>query len=247
MPSKPDFNIFVPLETFEKDGDLRIRGVITTEHRDREGEVVLQDGLDFTEFQKCGYFNDNHSKGTAQGAVLGYPLEISKGKTADGKKCHIVDGVLFKHYKPARDIFELASAMQQDPRKARKLGFSLQGKIQSRVGQPTIAKSMPDGSTQFVGDHVSKAIVRHVAITHSPVNEYTGLEALTKALTAGGAVEAPPASPGQGFPLRTESLDGGKKRTRRSAVDWLMKTKGLSRKAAEMVWDLAQIKQEKLK
>lgn len=246
MPQS-DFNIFVPLEAFEKDGDLRIRGVITTEHRDREGEIVLQDGLDFTEFTKSGYFNDNHSKGTAQGAVLGYPLDIRKGVTSDGKKCHYVEGVLYKDYEPAREIHALAQAMQKDPRRARKLGFSLQGKIRSRSGEKRIAKSLPDGSVRYVGDVVNKAIVRHVAITHSPVNEYTGLEALTKALTAGAAIEAPAASPGEGFALRTESLDGAKKRTKRDAVEWLMKTKGISRKAAEKTWELALIKEEKSK
>jgi hypothetical protein len=244
--AKNDFKFWVPLEAYEKGGDLLVRGVISTEHRDREGEIVLQDGLDFSEFLRSGYFNDNHEKKTGGGAVLGYPLKIQKGTTPDGKKCHHVEGVLYKDYAPARELHHLAAAMRNDPRKARQLGFSLQGKIKSRTGQPRIPKVQPDGTVQWVGDVVNKAIVRHVAITHCPVNPHTGLEALTKALMAGSAIEAPTASPGEGFPLRAESLDGGKKRTKRDAIEWLMKQRGISREAAERVWKLALLRQEKM-
>jgi hypothetical protein len=243
--TKPTFDIWVPLEAYEKSGELRIRGIVSTEHRDKEGEIVLQDGLDFSEFLEEGYFNDNHSKGTGSGAVLGYPSSIKKSVTRDGKKCHIVDGLLYKKVPAAREIHALGCAMQEDPAKARSLGFSLQGGIEDRSGPRRIAKQQKDGSVVWVGDTVKKAVVRHVAITHCPVNPKTQMEALTKALMAGGAVEAPAASPGEGFPLRTESLDGKKKRTKREAIEWLMKSRGISREAAKRVYALAKIRQER--
>ena len=52
------------LEVFEKgtgDKRIKLRGIISTEHRDRQGEVILQRGLDFRPFLDYGWFNDNHS------------------------------------------------------------------------------------------------------------------------------------------------------------------------------------------
>ena len=49
----------------------RIGGLISTETRDKQDEVVLQRGLDLEPFATHGYFNDNHDK-TAPG-IVGYP------------------------------------------------------------------------------------------------------------------------------------------------------------------------------
>ncbi len=53
----------------------RIGGMVTTETRDRQNEIVLQKGLDFTSFLAHGWFNDNHSRDTD--AVLGYPDKVA--------------------------------------------------------------------------------------------------------------------------------------------------------------------------
>lgn len=210
MDQDNTFRFYIPA-TFKKasDGRRLVRGFVTTEHRDREKEKVLADGLDFSEFMRHGWFNDNHDKATKSN--LGWPLKLEKKTTGDGKKGHYVEGELMKDYKPADQIWQLAEALKAN-KAPRQLGFSIEGSIDERQ----------DG-----GKTISKARVRNVAITANPVNPYAGLEPVMKALTAGSAVDAPAATPGQGFPLRTESLERKKKKKKkRSAgeqVDRLIK------------------------
>jgi len=187
-----DFHFNVPLEIVKAaDGKMAIRGFVTTEHRDREGEVILQDGLDFSEFKQWGYFNDNHSKSTAD--VLGWPVSVRKATTPDGRKGHWVEGELIQGDATAERIYKKAKALKES-KAPRSLGFSVEGKIQSRTGH--------DGKT------IAKAKVRNVAITAAPVNPYAGMDVVMKSLTAGTAVAAPPTAPGDAFPLRGESLEG---------------------------------------
>lgn len=203
MPEN-DFKAFVPLNFFEKadarDPSTRYRfnGFITTEHKDRDGEIALQNGLNFKEFMKHGWFNDNHSKKT--GGTVGKPLKVEDRTTPDGKKGTWVEGHMIAGYEPAMEIWQLGRALEKNPSKDRCLGFSVEGTIQSRGG--------------FDNKIITKAVVRNVAITANPVNPHTCMN-LAKALMAGGSVEAPAVSPGEGFPLRTESLEGGKKKKKK--------------------------------
>jgi hypothetical protein len=202
-----EFQAFCPIEFLQKGDERRFQGFITTEHPDRENEIVLQDGLDFSEFLKLGYFNDNHSKAT--GDVLGYPLKVEKRTTPDGKRGHWVEGRLLKGYGPADRVWDLAMSLKKE-KAPRQIGFSLQGSVLRRLdaaGRPVDMTDENEAKRQ--GKIIAKAIVRHVAITPSPVNPYTGMEALVKSLTAGADIAAP-ATPqaGSGFALRTESLDG---------------------------------------
>lgn len=208
------FKIEVPVEFFEKAGakgkERRIRGIISTEHRDKQGEIVLQRGLEFDDFLTNGWFNDNHSKDTA--GVLGYPETISP-TLHKGKKATAVEGYLLAGQEgktiDADKIWDLGKALQETDRK---LGFSIEGKVLRRVGE--------NGKT------IAKARVTNVAITNCPVNIETGMDVLVKsmmalegnqeaidtlkALTAGAAITAPAtAEPGDGYALRTESMVTG--------------------------------------
>lgn len=217
--SAPDgipFRFSCPAEVFEKaDAEpgthRRIGGIISTESRDRQNEVVLQAGLNLDPLLQNGWFNDNHSQKTAD--ILGYPTRVER-VTYNGKPATRVEGYLLPDYGPADEIWKLARSLQKT---GRRLGFSVEGKIRRRIG--------PDGKV------IAKADVTNVAITNCPVNTDTQLETLAKglqvaasaplsywekALTAGNAIEAPAhASPGDGFALRTESLSGGPKRRRK--------------------------------
>lgn len=195
--SERDFRFFVPADLFVKGDDTdptsrRIGGFVTTEHPDRDGEIVLQNGLDFSDFLTYGHFNDNHGQKT--GDMLGWPISVELRKTPDGRQGHWVEGHLIRGWKPADDIWDLHQALLRS-KAPRRLGFSVEGKIEQRGEK--------DGHPAVV-----KARVRNVAVTSQPVNPYTGMEALTKALMAGSAVDAPAATPGQGYPLRVESLEG---------------------------------------
>jgi hypothetical protein len=172
-----DFQIYAPATFFEKSEApqgqrRRIAGLITTDSRDRQAEQILQDGLDFSDFLgPYGWFNDNHSKSMTD--VLGYPTAVqffTKGSALpDGTTApangHWAEGYLLEGMKKADEVWELAKALQNTPRR---LGFSIEGKVVKRL----------DDDKRVI----AKARVSAVAITHCPVNVDTGMRALVKAL-----------------------------------------------------------------
>jgi hypothetical protein len=217
------FKFEIPLEAFWKAGakgqERRIGGIISTDAKDRQGETVVQRGLDFSEFIRNGWFNDNHSRETT--GIVGYPTEV-KSTVHKGRKAHYVEGYLLDNYDRADEIWKLANALQKT---GRRLGFSIEGSVTRREGDQ--------------GNVIAAAKVRNVAITNVPVNTDTGLEVLAKslmameaegdqfrrAMAAGQAVTAPASAPGEGFPLRAESMErevkvttAGKKRRRKKEL-----------------------------
>lgn len=196
----PTFRFQFDAETFEKAGvaetSRRIGGIVSTSGLDRQGEVLIQEGLDFGPFLKSGWFNDNHDPATD--SLIGYPEIAELRDLPDGRKGWYVEGFLLKGDGTTRAdrIWGLASSLQKS---GRRLGFSVEGGITAR--DPANPKT------------VLKATVREVAITRCPVNEDTSLHVLAKSLAAGSAVAAPAGAPaaGDGFALRAESLEPKKK------------------------------------
>jgi len=205
-----DFDV----EVFEKASaaagkERRIGGIISTDHLDRQGEVLIAEGLDLDPFLSKGWFNDNHSPDTD--GVVGYP-EFAELRTLPGglHKGWYVEGYLLKTDRATR-IWDLAKDLQKHDRK---LGFSVEGGITERDTNDS--------------KKVRKAVVREVAITKCPVNVETALEVLVKSLSAGSAGVNPGAVPGEGFALRTEALEAKKKKKKRrfrksEAINLLMR------------------------
>lgn len=226
------FHFDLDCEVFEKAGadsskERRIGGIVSTDHLDRQQEVLLQEGLDFSPFVKSGFFNDDHDRATE--ALVGYPEFAEMRQLSDGRKGWYVEGYLLKGAQRADRLWEIATALQKS---GRKLGFSVEGSILERdTKNPKV---------------VRKAVVREVAVTRCPVNGNTGLDVLAKSLAAGGAVTNPGTAPGEGFPLRTESLEGAptkkrKKKLKKSeAIALLQQLKPqLSNQAAERIVEFA--------
>jgi len=172
------FHFYSPLSCWldksKPEGEQRrIGGIVSTESKDREDEVVLARGLDFSEFLKDGWFNDNHSKSTA--GPVGFP-EAAR-MVQKGEKCPngdvapnhgwYAEGHLLDGHGPADDIWNFAKALSKTSGK-RRLGFSIEGVIQRRTGADRKI--------------IAKAKVRNVAITNCPVNTETGLSVLAKSL-----------------------------------------------------------------
>lgn len=217
------FDFEVPVSVFEKaDAEAgkqrRIGGLISTESRDRHKEVLLQRGLDFEPFSTTGWYNDNHDKKT--GGIVGYPEVVKSfaaGTTLPNGKTTKTAGTWAEGYlletPRATEIWDLGKALQKT---GRSLGFSVQGGIHRRRDA--------DPRT------VTKATVRHVAVTGCPVNTDSQLEILAKSLEAVEAAEPdavekaltmgePGAAPtgqrtgeGAGQVLGKESMDRKKKR-----------------------------------
>ncbi len=164
-------------ENLEKGNDRRkrIAGIISTETRDRQQEIIIQKGLNFDYFLQHGYFNDNHSTDTD--AVLGWPEAVAlfkKGeKLPNGQlakaNCTWCEGYLWlgDGHTRADKIWNLSMAMQKSGA-PRSLGYSIQGTVTKRMGP---ARKI-----------VAEAIVTHTAITNCPVNVETKMETLAKSL-----------------------------------------------------------------
>ena len=171
------FDFEVPARFFEKAeaGTAKMRrigGIISTESPDRQQEVLLQRGLDFSDYLRNGWLNDNHSRETD--GILGYPEMVKQFRKGE----IIPDGTVAKtnltwsegyllNTKKADRIWELGLALQGT---GRSLGFSVEGSIQRRIGR--------NNKT------VAKALVRNVAITNCPVNSDSRLDILSKSLQA---------------------------------------------------------------
>lgn len=192
---------------------MRIGGLVSTEKLDLQGERILSNALNFDYFMKHGWLNDDHKKGQTKGAVVGYPTSIDhfskgvrmpNGKTAP-KSGWYVEGYLVDT-EAGREMFELALSLKDT---GRSLGFSVEGKIADRKGGKVVGKS-ENGQDIIRGGTIRKAYVTNIAVTHKPVNTDTFLEVLTKSLTAGhGDPTGAKGTPGDGSPLRGESLDDG--------------------------------------
>lgn len=194
------FRFHVPVVAFEKGlpngkKSKRIGGIVTSPNKDRQDETMLLDGLDFSEFEHSGWFNDNHGKSTTD--VVGLPdaavRRVRKGDSLpDGGKARTdgywAEGVLMGS--KGDEVFRLAKDLEGT---GRALGFSVEG---------TIVERAIDDSKK-----ITKAKVRNIAVTHCPVNPDTELVILSKALSSGTGLPATEAIPGSGAPLRVESLD----------------------------------------
>lgn len=156
------FNFFIPAE-LEKgaDGKKWVSGIASTFDEDLQGERIKQDGLDLSYFLKRGFFNDDHAKET--GAKVGIPTEARVNKSGLWVKGFLLET------KRAVEIFELAQALSKAGG-SRKLGFSVEGKVLQREEKnPRI---------------ITKAWIKDIAITASPINPNTFMDVAKSFATA---------------------------------------------------------------
>lgn len=165
MVVSDNFNLFMPFDVIKSEkGDqsepeMRIAGYASTSDKDRQNDIIIQKGLDISNFVNYGYFNYDHNSSV----ILGYP---DKDKTKIDSKGFWVEGVLLPSVPLAKSLWETAVALKKS-HAPRKLGFSVEGK--------TLKK---DASGRIL-----KAAVYHVAITPSPVNTSCTWDALVKSFS----------------------------------------------------------------
>lgn len=161
------FQLWTPItdlnKTEDEDGSIKIGGICSSENEDQAGEVILQNGLDFTYFLKRGYFNLEHMAGP--GNVLGNPTSIKPARTKDGKPATYVEGILYATKAKARDVIDTIKAMQK-ARADRKIGFSIEGSVIAR-----------DKTNPKI---ITKAKVMNVSITSAPCNTDAEFEMIKK-------------------------------------------------------------------
>jgi len=166
-----------------------IGGYVSTDHMDRQGETLIQKGLDFSHFLEKGWFNDNHSSDSD--SLVGYPTAARLDTLADGHAGWYVEGELLPEgSNPRADkLWGIAEGLAKGGGK-RRLGFSVEGGILERDPRDP--------------SKVRKAVVREVAITRCPVNTQTSLDVLAKSLSVG----TPSGEAGSAAALEPEALEG---------------------------------------
>lgn len=202
-----------------------IGGYVSTSHMDRQGETLIQEGLEFDHFLSKGWFNDNHD--SAGDSLVGYPTMARLDDLEKGHKGWYVEGELLPEGSNPRadSLWNIAHGLKKSGK--RKLGFSVEGSILDR-----------DPKNPKV---VRKAQVREVAITRCPVNTKTSLDVLAKSLAVGTAA----GEAGSADALQPEALEGVRKKKKKlrkaQAIELLLLINPeLPRPLAERVVDYAQ-------
>jgi hypothetical protein len=147
-------NADIDMSKSEQEGRRLIRGYASTPDEDRQGESLVQKGLDISDFVNFGYLNYDHDNSV----ILGYP---TVGTHIDDKGLW-VEGELLKGIPMADHIWDLALALKKS-NAPRKLGFSVEGKVVERKG-----------------NRIVKAKIYNCAITPNPVNTAATWEAVVK-------------------------------------------------------------------
>tara|TARA_Y100000592_G_scaffold30752_1_gene49047 strand:- start:18002 stop:19186 length:1185 start_codon:yes stop_codon:yes gene_type:complete len=165
---KTDKDFFVAYQpislniTKAKDDKVFIEGIISSEKTDASGEIIKQDGLDFSYLMSSGYLNYEHRSGVEN--ILGEALKIMPTEK-DGVKATAMKGMLYKKKKIVKDILETINAMK-DAGSNRKLGFSVEGRVEARDPRnPSI---------------ITKAKVLNVSVTANPCNTDADFEIVKK-------------------------------------------------------------------
>ena len=161
------FSAWLPLQLIKGDAEpsrTKIGGIISTETVDQQGDVILQDGMDFSYFLDKGYFNYEHKGGVEY--IVGAPTKVER-VNIDGMQATRVEGYLMNEKPLAKNIIETCVAMQK-AQLDRKIGFSVEGQVLQR--DPANSKL------------ITKAKILNVAITSAPVNPDAKLEFLARSL-----------------------------------------------------------------
>ena len=159
------FSFWCPIEKSEQVVDpttgenvMRLGGIASTSDEDSDGEFLDPKGFDINPLMKSGLVNWHHQAKGQPSAIIGEP---SKGEIR--KEGLYLEVDLYPSSKVAHEVFELAEILERDST-TRRLGFSIEGKVLKRKSND---KSNPDYN------HIEKAVITGVAVTHLPKNPKT--------------------------------------------------------------------------
>lgn len=146
------FKFVIPAEIQKgKDGEWRVAGLASTSSIDRQGEVIVPEGIDATPIGKGkGFFNWDHDNSPENTVGV---LDSYK-KSSNGM---YVTGRLFKNHQRAKAVYEIMSSLNKGD--VGRVGMSVEGKVIERdPTNPAIIK---------------RCIIKNVALTMNPVNQDT--------------------------------------------------------------------------
>lgn len=186
------FTQFCPLDINKGGLDVSveglIRGIVSAQWRDQQGEVLVQDGMDWSYADKYGVLNEDHDN--SPGKVLGelgerwdttYEPPNAPGTSvpATGLAARLYMG------KPrAREAWETIKAQLESPWSKRRMGYSVEGSAIARdSGSPRV---------------ILKSAIINTALTQHPVFPGARLTSIAKSMGFLSVGEQTPADPGDG-------------------------------------------------
>ena len=216
-------SVLLKAETVGETEGCHFTGTASTEDQDREGEVLIQKGLDFTPFIDYGEFNWNHMAH----AIVGYPV----GKKAwFEEKCWKAEGMIIRGL-PITPKYDTDMVIQQHnqlqkAQTGRGLRMSVEGHVQKRGKKENC---------------VEKATIFNIALTFKPQNPKCSLDLLAKAMNGAAEIQNDDdfyksLSVESATPFVKEDLEGATKPTlsvEKYLIKHLMSKKGYSRERAE--------------
>ena len=147
-----DFKFVIPATISKgKDGEWRVAGIASTSTVDRQGEVIVPEGIDATPIAKGkGFFNWDHDNSPEN--TVGVLDSYKKGSGG-----MYVEGRLFKNHTRAKAVYEIMSSLNKGD--AGRIGMSVEGKVIERdPTNPSI---------------IRRCLIKNVALTMNPVNQDT--------------------------------------------------------------------------
>lgn len=206
------FNLFAPAylkKGGEKEKTYKIVGVISTDKKDIDGEILLTEGLDLSYLEggwgKIKYEHDNEISKEPDN-VIGFPTKVIKKPKSIDIEAELIEfdenipeSELTPQQRNAKSVVGLLKAVEEynkkHPDKPQKVGFSVEGDYVAREKTKE-------------GRLVKKARVVNVVLTLKPKNTTT-IAKLAKSLQLGYGM-TPETQTGLGA-IRKESLEGHNK------------------------------------
>lgn len=167
-PDSTTFSFWVPVAKSlrrtedEAEATRWVQGLTAAQNRDQQGEYLHMTGMDFAPLLKSGYINWNHERGPEN--LIGTPTEGDLRETDNGYGLWM-RGYLFDKPPRATAAWEMLDELEEKRKRGlptRQIGWSVEGGISARD---------PHDKSQL-----TKSVVRHMAMTHEPVNAVTYAE-----------------------------------------------------------------------
>lgn len=153
--------------------DRYVKGYASTNSVDQDGEIVIQNGLDYKPLKKSGFINWDHQYREIAGArvptIIGYPTNVEirdNGLWVEGKLLKS-EGVHSEELRLADYAWELGTMLAKSGG-GRSLSYSVEGVILERHG-----------------NKIRKSVAHHIALTYKPVNTNCTVEMFAKSLCCG--------------------------------------------------------------
>ena len=168
-----NFTFHVPINIIKGvDGespDMILAGIASTGAKDRQGEMLIPEGFDYSYLKNHGYINWHHQLSKNPEAIIGEPtkVEIRKGQGL------YIEAKLYPDSEMAKKAYELAQVLTKNSSK-RQLGWSIEGKVVERD---------PNNSAR-----VTKSKITGCALTPMPINPETFVDIIKGMVDSNGLV-----------------------------------------------------------